>query len=320
VPFSAAMDLADVRAARERIVAHAVRTPLLPAQALSEELGFEVRLKAECLQRSGSFKIRGALNRALALGPEERARGLVAFSSGNHAQAVALAARLLGTRATIVMPDDAMPHKVAATRAYGAEVVQGVTPATRARRAEEIAESTGATLVPPFDDPFVVAGQGTTGLEVVEDWPEVDTIVVPTGGAGLLSGIALAARSVLPNVRIFGVEPESGNDVQLSLAAGHIVAIDAPTTIADGARTLSTGELPWSIVRDHVAGVVTVPDNALLDAMRLLALASKLVVEPTGALAVAALRLGRIANPGRTVAVVSGGNVAPELLSRILQR
>lgn len=313
------MELGDVLSARERIASQAIRTPLLPAAALSEELGYEVRLKAECLQRSGSFKIRGALSRALALSEAERSRGLVAFSSGNHAQAVALAARLIGTRATIVMPDDAMPHKVAATRAYGAEVVQGVSPATRAQRAREIAEERGATLVPPFDDPWVVAGQGTVGLEIVEDWPEVDTIVVPTGGAGLLSGIALAATSLRPGVRIIGVEPETGNDVQQSLQAGEIVMIDAPSTIADGARTLSTGELPWSIVRERVEAVVTVPDDALLDAMRLLALASKLVVEPTGALAVAALRLGRIPSPGRTVAVLSGGNVAPELLARALR-
>jgi threonine dehydratase len=242
----------------------------------------------------------------------------VAFSSGNHAQAVALAARMLGTRATIVMPDDALPHKVEATRAYGAEVVQGVTPATRARKAAEIAESTGATLIPPFDDPFVVAGQGTVGVEIVEDWPEVDTIVVPTGGAGLLSGVALGATSLCPGVRVIGVEPEAGNDVQQSLRAGHIVTIDVPTTIADGARTIATGEVPWAIVRTRVADVVTVPDDALLDAMRELALRCKLVVEPTGALALAALRLGRIPNPGRTALVLSGGNVAPALLSRVL--
>lgn len=312
------MDLADVLAARERIRHHAVRTPLLPADALSEELGTEVRLKAEVLQRSGSFKLRGALNRALALEPDVRARGFVAFSSGNHAQAVALAARLLGTRATIVMPDDALPHKVEATRAYGAEVVQGVTPATRAQRARQLAEETGATLVPPFDDPFIVAGQGTTGLEIVEDWAEVETIVVPTGGGGLLSGVALAATSLSPKVRVYGVEPEAGNDVQQSLRSGHIVSIETPTTIADGARTLAIGELPWSIVRTRVADVVTVPDDALLDAMRLLALRSKLVVEPTGALAVAALRLGRIPSPGRTAVVLSGGNVAPALLARVL--
>jgi len=312
------MELADILAARERIAAHVVRTPLLPADALSAEVGVPVRLKAEVLQRSGSFKIRGALSRALSLSPEVRARGLVAFSSGNHAQAVALAARMLGTHATIVMPDDAMPHKVEATRAYGAEVVQGVTPATRARKAAEIAEATGATLVPPFDDPWVVAGQGTVGVEIVEDWSEVETIVVPTGGAGLLSGVALGATSLRPGVRVFGVEPEAGNDVQQSLRAGKIVTIDVPNTIADGARTIATGAVPWAIVSTRVTDVVTVPDDALLDAMRELALRCKLVVEPTGALAVAALRLGRIPNPGRTAVVLSGGNVAPALLSRVV--
>lgn len=312
------MELADILAARERIGPHVVATPLLPADALSAELGVPVRLKAEVLQRSGSFKIRGALSRALALSPEVRARGLVAFSSGNHAQAVALAARMLGTHATIVMPDDAMPHKVAATRAYGAEVVQGVTPATRAKKAAEIAQDTGATLIPPFDDPFVVAGQGTVGLEIVEAWPEVETIVVPTGGAGLLSGVALGATSLSPSVRVIGVEPEAGNDVQRSLREGHIVTIDVPTTIADGARTIATGQVPWSILQTRVADVVTVPDEALLEAMRVLALQSKLVVEPTGALALAALRLGRIPSPGRTAVVLSGGNVAPALLARVL--
>jgi threonine dehydratase len=294
------MQLAHNHAARDQIHPHVVRTPLLSAEPLG--LGTDVRLKAEVLQRSGSFKIRGALSRALALDPATRARGLVAFSSGNHAQAVALAARMLGTRATIVMPDDAMPHKVEATRGYGAEVVQGVTPATRARKAAEIAETTGATLVPPFDDAYVVAGQGTVGLEIVEDWAEVETIVVPTGGAGLLSGVALAATSLKPDVRVVGVEPEAGNDVQQS-------------TIADGARTIATGEINFAILRERVSEIVTVPDDALIEAMRELALRCKVVVEPTGALAIAALRLGRIAKPGKTAVVLSGGNVAPSALA-----
>jgi threo-3-hydroxy-L-aspartate ammonia-lyase len=313
------MERSDVERAAARIHPHVHQTPLLSSRTISDRAGAEVRLKAECLQRAGAFKIRGAMNKVLSLPEGVRARGLVAFSSGNHAQAVALAARIVGTRATIVMPADSMPHKVEATRAYGAEVVQGnVTAATRGEVAREIADRTGAVLVPPFDDPEIVAGQGTVALEILSDWPEVDTIVVPTGGGGLLSGIALAATSIRPGLRVIGVEPEAGNDAQRSLREGRLVTIDPPRTIADGARTLALGELPFSIIRSRVADIVTVSDEALRAAVRLLALRARLVVEPTGALAVAALLEGRISPPGRVAAVVSGGNVAPALLAEVL--
>jgi threonine dehydratase len=312
--------LADVRDAAGRIAGHVRRTPLVEATEIGERVGCDLRLKAECLQRAGAFKIRGALSRVLAMDPPSRARGLVAFSSGNHAQAVALAARIVGTRATIAMPADSMPHKVEATRALGAEVVTGgVTTATRDAVAREIAARTGATVIPPFDDFHVVAGQGTVGLEIVDDWTDVETVVVPTGGGGLLSGVALAATTHGPHVRVFGVEPEAGDDARRSLRAGRIVSLEAPPrTIADGARTLAIGEIPFAIVRERVADIVTVSDDALLRAVRQIALSAKLVVEPTGALAVAALLEGKLPATGRTVAVLSGGNVAPEALARAL--
>ncbi|MBI2896848.1 MAG: threonine/serine dehydratase [Deltaproteobacteria bacterium] len=310
------MNLADILTARERIAELVHRTPLFASRSISERASATVRLKAESLQRAGAFKIRGAMNKALSLTEEERSRGLVAFSSGNHAQAVALAARILGTRATIVMPQDSMAHKVAATRSYGADVIQdgNVTVATRGTVARKIADETGATLVPPFDDPLVIAGQGTVGLEIVEDWPEVDTVVVPTGGGGLTAGVALAVTSMKAGVRVFGVEPEAGADGQASLRAGHICTIDPPRTIADGARTIALGELPFAIIRERLEDIVTVPDEALLEAVRLCALRARLVVEPTGALGVAALLMGRISSPGNVAVILSGGNVAPGVL------
>lgn len=314
------MDLSDIRAARERIAPFVHRTLLLGSRSLSERVAATVRLKTENLQRAGAFKIRGAMSKVLSLGPEERSRGLVAFSSGNHAQAVALAARIVGTKATIVMPGDSMPHKVEATRSYGAEVIQGggVTVATRDTVARRIAGESGATLVPPFDDPLVIAGQGTVGLEIVEDWPDVETVVVPTGGGGLTAGVALAVTSLKPGARVFGVEPEAGADGLASLRAGHICTIDPPSTIADGARTIALGEMTFAIIRERLADIVTVPDEALLEAVRLLALRTKLVVEPTGALGVAALLMGRIPSPGNVAVVLSGGNVSAEVLSRAL--
>ncbi len=308
------MQLADIELAAKKISPYIHRTPLLSAESISTIIGIDLRLKAENLQRVGAFKIRGAMNKLLSIDADQRANGVVAFSSGNHAQGVALAAQLLGIKATIVMPEDSMPIKVAATRAYGAEIVQsGVTVTTRNRIAAEIVERTGATLVPPFDDQFIIAGQGTIGLEVLADWPEVETIVAPMGGGGLISGITLAATAINPKIRVYGVEPEAGNDGQLSLRSGKIVKIETPKTIADGARSLAIGELPFSILRERITDIVTVPDDALLRAIKLLALRAKLVVEPTGALAVAALMLGRIPNPGKTVAILSGGNITTEI-------
>ena len=305
----------DVRAAASRIHSYVHRTPLVATHSISERVGSEVRLKCENLQRAGSFKIRGAMNALLQLSETERRNGVVAFSSGNHAQGVALAAKLLGMRATIVMPENSVAAKVEATKGYGAEVVTaGVTSATRDTVAREIAAKSGAAVIPPFDDERVIAGAGTTGLEIVEEWPEVDTIVTPLGGGGLLSGTALAATSVKPGVNVYGVEPRAGNDGEQSFRAGSIVTIDPPKTIADGARTLAIGERNFAIIRERVKDVVSVDDDVLLETVKYAMSRTKLVIEPTGALGIAALLTGAI-QPGRRVAVVvSGGNLDFSLL------
>ena len=309
-----ALGIADVRAAAARIGPHIHRTPLLATQSISERAGAEVRLKCENLQRAGSFKVRGAMNALLQLSEDERRRGVVAFSSGNHAQGVALAAKTLGIQATIVMPENSVASKVAATQAYGAAVVQGgVTAATRDTVAREIAERTGAAVIQPFDDERIIAGAGTVGLEIVEEWPDVDAIVVPLGGGGLLSGTALAATS-LKNVDVYGVEPRAGNDGEQSFRSGRIVTIDPPKTIADGARTLAIGERNFAIIRERVRDVVSVDDDALLETTKYAMYRTKLVIEPTGALGIAALLSGAVRVSGRVAVVVSGGNLDFSLL------
>ena len=308
--ISALPTLRTVGQAAQRIQPYVHRTPLLTSRSLSERIGVEVRLKCENLQRAGSFKIRGAMNALLQLDSEQASRGVVAFSSGNHAQGVALAARTLGIRATIVMPENSVPLKVQATKAYGAEVVTaGVTAATRDSVAKEIAAKTGAAVIPPFDDDRIIAGQGTIGLEIVEDWPEVTTIVTPLGGGGLLSGTALAATSVNPMIDMFGVEPAAGNDGERSFQAGKIISIDPPKTIADGARTLAIGERNFAIIRERVKNVVSVDDDVLLDTLKFAMTRTKLVIEPTGALGIAALFAGKIKPKGPVAIVVSGGNL-----------
>lgn len=308
--ISSTIDLADIRSAAARIRPYIHRTPLLGSRSLSERLGVEVRLKCENLQRAGSFKIRGAMNALLQLDEAQRRRGVVAFSSGNHAQGVALAAKLLGIQATIVMPESSVQTKVEATRAYGAEVVQGgVTAATRDTVAREIAERTGAAVIPPFDDERIIAGAGTLALEILEEWPEVSAIVTPLGGGGLLSGTALAATSVNPGVDVYGVEPEAGNDGEQSFRGGSIVTIDPPKTIADGARTLSIGTRNFAIIRERVRDVVSVGDDVLLETLKWAMYRTKLVIEPTGALGLAALVSGRIKPRGPIAVVVSGGNL-----------
>ena len=313
--ISTAIDLADIRAAAARIGRHIHRTPLLASRSISERLGVEVRLKCENLQRAGSFKIRGAMNAMLQLEDAQRRRGVVAFSSGNHAQGVALAAKILGVPATIVMPENSVQTKVEATQAYGARVVQaGVTSATRDTVAREIAEETGAAVLPPFDDERIIAGAGTVGLEIVEEWPDVTTIVTPLGGGGLLSGTALAATSVKPDVDVYGVEPAAGNDGEQSFRSGRIVSIDPPKTIADGARTLSIGTRNFAIIRERVRDVVSVDDDILLDTLKWAMYRTKLVIEPTGALGLAALVSGKITPRGAVAVVVSGGNLDFSLL------
>jgi threo-3-hydroxy-L-aspartate ammonia-lyase len=310
------IDLADVRAAAERLRPWIHETPLITSRSLSERAGVEVRLKCENLQRAGSFKIRGAMNALLQLDDAQRRRGVVAFSSGNHAQGVALGAKLLGIPATIVMPENSVQSKVEATLAHGAEVVQaGVTAATRDTVAREIAEKKGAAVIPPFDDERIIAGAGTVGLEIVEQWPGVTTILVPLGGGGLLSGTSLAATSLRPDVDVYGVEPAAGNDGEQSFHSGRIVTIDPPKTIADGARTLAIGERNFAVIRERVRDVVSVDDDVLLETLKWVMYRTKLVIEPTGALGLAALFSGKVKPRGPVAVVVSGGNLDFSLLA-----
>jgi threonine dehydratase len=307
--------LDDVRAAADRIRPWVHRTPLMPSAALSARFQCEVRLKCENLQKAGAFKIRGAMNALLQLTTEQRSRGVVAFSSGNHAQGVALAARLLGIRATIVMPEGSVASKVAATQGYGATVVQsGVTSATRGEKARQIADETGAAIIPPFDDARVIAGAGTVGLEIAEEWPEAEMVLVPVGGGGLIAGTALAATALLPAVRVIGVEPAAGNDAEQSFHRGSIVEIAPPQTIADGARTTAIGELNFAIIRERVTDIVSVDDEVLLETMKFAIYRTKLLIEATGALGLAALAAGRVQPASRVAVVISGGNIDLSLL------
>jgi threonine dehydratase len=308
--------LADVQAARERVRPYVHRTPVLTSRTLDERVGARVFFKCEIFQRVGAFKARGAFSRLTLLTPEERSRGVVAFSSGNHAQAVALAARELGVRATIVMPKDAPALKVTATRGYGAEVIlyDRLGGESREEIARRIVEEQGATLVPPFDDDAVIAGQGTLALELLEEVPDLDLIVTPCGGGGLLSGCAVAAKGLRPEIRLWGVEPEAGDDMKRSLAAGHPVTIPLPATIADALQTTRPAERTLALVGALTEGVLTASDEEMRRAMALLAARMKIVVEPGGSIAFAALLHGKVPETaGRRVGIVlSGGNVDPE--------
>jgi threonine dehydratase len=309
------VSLADVRAARARIAPHVHRTPVLTSRRLDARLGCRVYFKAEVFQRVGAFKARGAFSRLTLLTPEERRRGVVAFSSGNHAQAVALAARELGLTATIVMPLDAPASKVAATRGYGANVVlyDRLGGEDRESVARRIVEEQGAVLVPPFDDDAIIAGQGTVGLELLEDVPDLDVIATPCAGGGLLSGVAVAARgtSSNPGLRIYGVEPEAGDDMKRSVEAGEPVTIPLPDTIADALKTTQPSPRTLAIVRALTNGIVTVSDLELGRAMGVAATGLKVIVEPGGAAAFAALLHGHLPDVvGRKVGIIlSGGNV-----------
>jgi threonine dehydratase len=315
------VSFADVRAAAERLNGIAHRTPVFRSRTLDCRCDAIVAVKCENFQRMGAFKFRGAYNFLATLGPRERAHGVVAFSSGNHAQGVALAAKLLGVPATIVMPADAPAVKVAATREYGADII--FYERERSHR-EEIARATadelGAALVPPFDDPRIVAGAGTAALELLGDAGALDAIVVPLGGGGLMSGTAIAAHGIDPATAIYGVEPVAGDDFQQSLARGERVSIAVPKTIADGLQTTAPGELTFAIAREHVRAVVTVSDEDLRAAMRLLFERMKLVVEPSGAAAIAALLRHRIPElVGKHVgAIISGGNIDPSRYAELI--
>ncbi|MEJ2802918.1 threo-3-hydroxy-L-aspartate ammonia-lyase [Comamonadaceae bacterium PP-2] len=302
---------ADVTAAAQRLAGHAHRTPVITSRTVDEALGAQVFFKCENLQRMGAFKFRGAFNALSRFTPEQRAAGVVAFSSGNHAQAVALSARLLGIPATIVMPKDAPAAKVAATQGYGGQVVfYDRYTEDREQIGRDLAQRHGLTLIPPYDHPDVIAGQGTAVKELLEETGPLDALFVPLGGGGLLSGSALAARALAPDCKVYGVEPEAGNDGQQSLRRGEIVRIDTPKTIADGAQTQYLGQHTFAIIRRDVDDILTASDAELVECMGFMASRMKLVVEPTGCLGYAAARAQRESLRGLRVGiVVSGGNV-----------
>ncbi|MBK5290529.1 MAG: pyridoxal-phosphate dependent enzyme [Acidobacteriia bacterium] len=311
--------LDDIQAASKRIAPIAHRTPVMTSRSFDRLTGVAAFFKCENLQRGGAFKIRGASNAIFSLTVEERARGVVTYSSGNHAQAVAIAAAHCGIAATIVMPDDAPRSKLDATRGYGAKVV--LFDRLREDRVvigQKIAAETGAAIIPPFDDPRIMAGQGTVALELMEQAQDLDSIVVCIGGGGLMSGCAVAAKQLRPDIRIFGVEPADGNDTFLSLQAGRRVSIDPPQTIADGLRAQAPGTLTLPLIQQYVEQVVLVSEDEIRAAMRFFLTRMKLVVEPSGAVAAAALMHGKLpAGLKRAGVVISGGNVDMEMLATL---
>jgi threonine dehydratase len=315
------VELDQVQAARERLAPHVHRTPVFTCRGLDEAAGQHVVLKAENLQRGGSFKVRGATNTLLTLDAAARARGVVAYSSGNHAQGVALAARAAGTRATVVMPRDAPASKREAATAYGAEVVP-YDPGRESREevAAELARNTGRPLVPPFDDPRIVAGQGTVLLELLEQAEELDGLLVPVGGGGLLAGCCVVARARWPGLRIFGVEPRLAAGAHRSLAAGRPMPTEAGSTLCDGLRPPQVGEVTFAHFHRTVEEVLLVDEEEVARAVRFLLTRAKLLVEPSGAVGVAALLAGRLPLPrgARVGVILSGGNVDPAVLASLL--
>ena len=299
----------DVARAHERIKGAAHRTPVLASATADALVGAKLFFKCENLQRMGAFKFRGAYNALSQLSPEERKRGVLAFSSGNHAQAVALAGKLLGIRTLVVMPENAPRVKLEATRGYGAEVVTYRKDEEREIVAQRLAAERGMVTIPPFNHPHIVAGQGTAAKELLEETGPLDMLVVPCGGAGLLSGCAIAARHLAPGCHVVGVEPAAGDDVTQSFRSGRIVTIAVPDTIADGARTTAPGSVTFPLVQRYVNEMVTVGDEELLSAMFWLWERMKLIVEPTGALGFAALLTKKLKPRARVGVVLSGGNV-----------
>ncbi|MBN3182376.1 threo-3-hydroxy-L-aspartate ammonia-lyase [Pectobacterium brasiliense] len=301
----------DVVAAAERIAGYANKTPVMTSRTVNDTFGAEVFFKCENLQRMGAFKFRGAMNALLQFSDEQKSAGVVTFSSGNHAQAIALAAKLLGIPATIVMPHDAPAAKVAATRGYGGNVVEyNRYTEDREQIGNDLAKKQGLTLIPPYDHPHVIAGQGTATKELLEETGELDALFVCLGGGGLLAGSALSARQLSPHCKIYGVEPLAGNDGQQSFRSGNIVHIDTPNTIADGAQTQHLGNYTFPLIRQNVDDILTVTDNDLVDTMRFYAERMKIVVEPTGCLSFAAARNLRESLRGKRIGIIiSGGNV-----------
>ncbi|MFS2017093.1 threo-3-hydroxy-L-aspartate ammonia-lyase [Massilia sp. CT11-108] len=310
----------DVVQAASRIAGVANRTPVLTSRTVDEAFGAQVFFKCENMQRMGAFKFRGACNALMKFSPEQRRAGVVAFSSGNHAQAIALSAKLLGIPATIVMPRDAPAAKVAATRGYGGNVVMyDRYTEDREQIGRDLAQKHGLTLIPPYDHPDVIAGQGTAAKELFEEVGPLDAFFVCLGGGGLLSGSALATRALSPSCRLYGVEPEAGNDGQQSFRSGAIVHIDTPQTIADGAQTQHLGNLTFPIIRRDVDDILTATDDELVQCMRFFAERMKIVVEPTGCLGFAAARRMQDELRGKKVGIlVSGGNIDLAKLSGFL--
>ena len=301
----------DILQARERLQGIAHRTPVATSRQFNEEAGCEVFFKCENLQRVGAFKFRGAYNKIASLSDEERRRGVLAYSSGNHAQATALAARLFGIPAVIVMPLDAPQIKVAATRGYGAEVIfYDRYNESRESTGDRVCRERGLTLVPPFDDYQIMAGQGTAALELLEEVPDLEMLLVPTSGNGLLAGCAVAARHLQPSIRLFGVEPETGSDTWQSLHKGERVEIDVPRTIADGLQVTAPGKLTFPITQQLVEEILLVRDEEMIETIRFLLERMKLLVEPSGAIGAAAIRHRKMDFAGKRVGVIlSGGNV-----------
>jgi threonine dehydratase len=311
----------DVKAAAQRLSGVAHRTSIVTSRTLDARLGAQVFFKCENFQRGGAFKFRGAYNTINQLSDAQRRRGVVSFSSGNHAQGVALAAKLLDTPAVIVMPHDAPEVKLAATRGYGAEVVlYDRVEQKREVVAQQLAGERGLALVPPFDHPHIIAGQGTAALELLTDVPDLDVLIVPIGGGGLISGCSIAAHALRPGIRIVGVEPDTANDSYLSLQTGEIVSTPQSHSMADGLLPTAPGAITFPIMRQHLESIVLVSDDEIAEAVRFLVTRLKLVVEPSGAAPLAALLTGRVPNvAGKKIgAIVSGGNVDPQRLAVIL--
>lgn len=309
-----------IKQAAARIAGHVHRTPVVTSRSFNEAAGREVFFKCENLQRAGAFKIRGATNKILSLTDEEKRRGVIAVSSGNHAQAVALAAREAGIRAVVCIPDDAPKMKVAATRSYGADIrFFDRHKDDRDAFGREIAEREGLIMVPAYDDYLIMAGQGTCGLEFLEEVPNLDCILTPCSGGGLFAGVSTAAKSIKPTIKCFAVEPDTANDTQQSVSKGERVTIAPPPTIADGLRVQKPGELTFPITRQNAEAVLTVTDEEIIKAMSFMLFRMKLLVEPSGAAAAAAVLTRKIPGQGQRVGVVlSGGNVDPEVLSQLL--
>jgi threonine dehydratase len=315
------LTIEQINEAAARIRGRVHRTPVITSRSFNEATGKEVFFKCENLQRAGAFKIRGATNKIFSLTDDEKKRGVAAFSSGNHAQAVALASREAGIRAVIAMPDDAPKAKVAATKGYGAEIVfYDRLKQDREAVAIEIAERDGRVMVPPYDDSLILAGQGTCGVEFLEEVPDLDCLLAPCSGGGLFAGVSTAAKAMNPRIRCFAVEPDTADDTRQSFLKGERVSIPPPPTIADGLRVQSPGTLTFPILQQTAEDVLTVSDEEIIETIRFLLFRMKLLVEPSGAAAAAAVFTGKLPRDTKRVGIViSGGNIDAELLSKFLE-